>query len=74
MLLLIGCPFGAVHTFIPLYIQASEIDLNPGLFYTIAAISSFCARSVIGSRSDRYGRGILALHYLVCSIDSNYRK
>ncbi len=65
-LLLIGCPFGAVHTFIPLYIQASNIDLNPGLFYTIAAISSFCARSVIGSRSDRYGRGIFIALSLCC--------
>jgi MFS family permease len=66
ILLLIGCPFGAVHTFIPLYIQASKIDLNPGLFYTIAAISSFCARSVIGSRSDRYGRGIFIALSLCC--------
>jgi MFS family permease len=68
VLLLIGFPFGAVHTFIPLYIQASNIDinLNPGLFYTIAAISSFCSRSVIGSRSDRYGRGIFIAGSLCC--------
>jgi MFS family permease len=65
-LLLIGFPFGAVHTFIPLYIQASKIDFNPGLFYTIAAISSFCSRSVIGSRSDRYGRGIFIAGSLCC--------
>lgn len=65
-LLLIGFPFGAVHTFIPLYIQSAQIDFNPGLFYTIAAISSFCARSVIGSRSDRYGRGIFIAGSLCC--------
>ncbi len=65
-LLLIGFPFGAVHTFIPLYIQAAQIDFNPGLFYTIAAISSFCSRSVIGSRSDRYGRGIFIAGSLCC--------
>jgi MFS family permease len=58
VLLLIGFPFGALHTFIPLYIQASNIDFNPGLFYTIAAMSSFSARLIIGSKSDRYGRGI----------------
>jgi MFS family permease len=68
VLLLIGFPFGAVHTFIPLYIEASNIDinLNPGLFYTIAAISSFCSRSVIGGRSDRYGRGIFIAGSLCC--------
>jgi MFS family permease len=65
-LLLIGFPFGAVHTFIPLYINASKIDFNPGLFYTIAAISSFCSRSVIGGRSDRYGRGIFIAGSLCC--------
>jgi MFS family permease len=65
-LLLIGFPFGAVHTFIPLYIQAAQIDFNPGLFYTIAAISSFCSRSVIGSRSDLYGRGIFIAGSLCC--------
>jgi MFS family permease len=66
VLLLIGFPFGAIHTFIPLYIQTSHIDFNPGLFYTIAAIASFCARSVIGSRSDRYGRGIFIAGSLCC--------
>ncbi len=58
VLLLIGFPFGAIHTFIPLYIQSTQIDFNPGLFYTISAIASFSARSFIGSGSDRYGRGI----------------
>jgi MFS family permease len=66
ILLLIGFPFGAIHTFIPLYIQASHINFNPGLFYTIAAIASFSARSVIGSRSDRYGRGIFIAGSLCC--------
>ncbi len=66
VLLLIGFPFGAIHTFIPLYIKASQIDFNPGLFYTIAAMASFSARSVIGSRSDRYGRGIFIAGSLCC--------
>jgi MFS family permease len=66
VLLLIGFPFGAVHTFIPLYIQASRIDFNPGLFYTIAAIASFSARSLIGGRSDRYGRGVFIAGSLCC--------
>jgi MFS family permease len=66
VLLLIGFPFGAIHTFLPLYISSIQIDFNPGLFYTIAAISSFCARSLIGSRSDRYGRGIFIAGSLCC--------
>jgi MFS family permease len=66
VLLLIGFPFGAIHTFIPLYIKAIQIDFNPGLFYTIAAMASFGARSVIGSRSDRYGRGIFIAGSLCC--------
>jgi MFS family permease len=66
VLLLIGFPFGAIHTFIPLYIQTTRIDFNPGLFYTIAAIGSFCARSLIGSRSDRYGRGVFIAGSLCC--------
>jgi MFS family permease len=66
VLLLIGFPFGAIHTFLPLYIQSIQIDFNPGLFYTIAAISSFSARSVIGTRSDRYGRGIFIAGSLCC--------
>ena len=66
ILLLIGFPFGAIHTFMPLYIEASHINFNPGLFYTIAAIASFSARSVIGSRSDQYGRGIFIAGSLCC--------
>jgi MFS family permease len=66
VLLLIGFPFGAIHTFLPLYIQTLHVDFNPGLFYTIAAISSFSARSVIGSRSDRYGRGVFIAGSLCC--------
>jgi MFS family permease len=58
VLLLVGFPFGAIHTFVPLYIQSTHLDFNPGLFYTIAAMASFCSRSVIGSKSDRYGRSI----------------
>jgi MFS family permease len=66
VLLLIGFPFGAIHTFVPLYIQSTQIDFNPGLFYTIAAIASFCSRSVIGSKSDQYGRGIFIAGSVCC--------
>ncbi|WP_373543582.1 MFS transporter [Chamaesiphon sp.] len=66
VLMLIGFPFGAIHTFLPLYIQSIQIDFNPGLFYTISAIASFSARSLIGSRSDRYGRGVFIAGSLCC--------
>jgi MFS family permease len=66
VLLLIGFPFGAIHTFVPLYIQSTHIEFNPGLFYTIAAIASFCSRSVIGSKSDQYGRGIFIAGSVCC--------
>jgi MFS family permease len=66
VLLLIGFPFGAIHTFVPLYIEELNVGFNPGLFYTIAAIASFSARSVIGSRSDRYGRGVFIAGSLCC--------
>jgi MFS family permease len=66
VLLLIGFPFGAIHTFVPLYIQTLQVGFNPGLFYTIAALASFSARSVIGSRSDRHGRGVFIAGSLCC--------
>ncbi len=58
VLLLVGFPFGALHTFVPLHINSSKVDLNPGWFYTAAALSSFSARLFLGKATDRYGRGI----------------
>lgn len=58
MLFLIGFPFGALHTFMPLYLKELGNPLNPGLFYTVAAIASFMARFLFGRMTDRYGRGI----------------
>ena len=66
ILLLIGFPFGAIHTFMALYIQVSHINFNPGLFFTIAAMASFCVRAVISSKSDRYGRGMFIAAGLCC--------
>jgi MFS family permease len=66
VLLLVGFPFGAIHTFVPLYIQSTQIDFNPGLFYTIAAMASFSSRSVIGTKSDRYGRGVFIAGSVCC--------
>ncbi|MGG6268572.1 MFS transporter [Leptolyngbya sp. AN03gr2] len=56
-MLLVGIAFGAIATFVPLHIKASNVGLNSGLFYTAAAVMSFITRFVSGKASDRYGRG-----------------
>jgi MFS family permease len=58
IMLIVGLVFGTLSTFIPLYIRETGVDLNPGLFYTAAAISSFSTRMVTGKASDRWGRGL----------------
>ncbi len=57
VLSLIGVAFGTLAIFVPLYIQETGIPLNPGLFYTAAAIAGFLARLTVGGASDRLGRG-----------------
>ena len=59
VLLLVGLTFGTLSTFVPLFIKSVGVDLNPGLFYTATAISSFSVRLIGGRASDRYGRGLL---------------
>ncbi|KAM3103004.1 MFS transporter [Phormidesmis sp. 146-12] len=65
-MLLIGLAFGTIVTFIPLYIDAADVDLNSGLFYTAAAVTSFVVRFVTGRASDHYGRGIFITIGLSC--------
>ncbi|MGD1936445.1 MAG: MFS transporter [Cyanophyceae cyanobacterium] len=70
VMLAIGLVFGILSTFIPLFIKSTGLNLIPGLFYTAAAIASFCARFWVGKRSDRYGRGIFISISLVCYLVS----
>ncbi|AKG23517.1 MFS transporter [Calothrix sp. 336/3] len=65
LMLLVGLALGALHTFVPLYIKSANIDLNPGLFYTAAAIASFSVRLFTGRASDRLGRGLFVTIGLV---------
>jgi MFS family permease len=65
VLLLVGFPFGALHTFVPLYIKSSAVALNPGWFYTAAALASFSARLFLGKATDRYGRGVFIAGSLI---------
>ncbi|MBD2337053.1 MFS transporter [Calothrix sp. FACHB-156] len=65
IMLMIGLAFGALHTFVPLFIKAARVDLNPGLFYTFGALASFSVRFFTGKASDRYGRGLFITLSLV---------
>jgi MFS family permease len=65
VLFLLGFPFGALHTFMPLYLKSLGNVLNPGVFYTVAALASFCARFLFGQLTDRYGRGIFIFFSLL---------
>jgi MFS family permease len=70
VMLMVGLVFGTLATFLPLYIRAVEIDFNPGLFYAIAAITSFISRLYTGRASDRLGRGIFISGSLLCYLIS----
>lgn len=65
VLLMVGLAFGTLSTFVPLFIRSAGVDLNAGLFYTAAAISSFSVRLITGRASDRYGRGLFVTISLV---------
>ena len=68
VLLLVGLVFGTLSTFMPLFIQETKANLNPGLFYSTAAIASFSMRVVTGRASDKYGRGLFISGGLICYI------
>ena len=65
ILLMIGLLFGSLITFLPLYIEESNVDFNAGLFYAFAACASFIARVFVGKASDRVGRGLFITGSLV---------
>jgi MFS family permease len=66
LLLIIGLTLGNLHTFVTLFIKSTEVDLNPGLFYTVVAIASFCSRLFCGKASDKFGRGLFITSSLIC--------
>lgn len=65
VMLLIGLAFGTLSTFVPLFIKEAKVDLNAGLFYTAAALTSFSIRLFAGRASDRYGRGLFITGSLI---------
>lgn len=66
VMLLVGLVFGAMATFVALYIRETQVDFNAGWFYAAAAMSSFCIRFITGKASDRFGRGVFITASLVC--------
>ncbi len=66
ILLSIGLLFGTLITFLPLFLEESNLGLNAGLFYTISAIASFSSRIFSGQASDRYGRGLFISGAILC--------
>ena len=66
VLLVVGLVFGTLSTFMPLFIQETKANLNPGLFYSTAAIASFGIRLITGRASDKYGRGLFISGGLIC--------
>jgi MFS family permease len=65
IMLIVGLAFGALHTFIPLFIKSTGVNLNAGLFYTAGAVASFGIRIFTGKASDRLGRGLFITLSLV---------
>ena len=65
VLLLSGITLGSLHTFISLFIKSTGVDLNAGLFFTAAAVSSFSCRLLTGKASDQYGRGLFVTISLI---------
>lgn len=66
ILLLDGLLFGTQVTFLPLFMEAINIPLSAGLFYSAAAIASFSSRVFVGKASDKYGRGLFITLSLIC--------
>jgi len=68
VMLLVGLSVGAVHTFVSLFLKSTDVDFNGGLFFTVAAISSFSIRVFAGKASDRLGRGLFITFGIFCYV------
>ncbi|MGL6283057.1 MAG: MFS transporter [Microcoleaceae cyanobacterium] len=68
VMFMLGLIFGSFIIFLPLFIKSIDTQFNPGLFYSVAAISSFAVRLCSGKASDKYGRGIFITIGLLCYV------
>ncbi len=69
-MLAVGLAFGVLSVYLPLFIHQMRLDVNVGLFYTMAAIASFSIRLVAGRASDRLGRGLFITFGMLCYVMS----
>lgn len=59
--------FGAVVSFLPLFVQAHDLG-NPGLFFTVYAIVVVASRPVAGRLADRFGRAPVIVPGMACIV------
>lgn len=64
ILALTAMTYGSIVAFLPIYAAKQGID-NPGLFFTVYAITLLVARGFTGQLSDRYGRAAVIAPGLV---------
>ena len=58
--------FGAIIAFLPSISQARDLG-NPGIFYTVLALTMLVVRSLSGYLSDLIGRKLVIVPALICS-------
>jgi MFS family permease len=66
----VGIAFGVLSVYLPLFVKELHLNMNVGLFYTMAAVASFSTRIFAGKASDRIGRGLFITFGLVCYLVS----
>jgi MFS family permease len=66
MMFAVGLAFGILSVYLPLFVKQQQLPMNAGLFYTMAALSSFGSRLVAGKASDRLGRGLFITGGALC--------
>jgi len=59
--------FGAVVSFLPLFVQAHNLG-NPGLFFTVYSIIVVASRPIAGRMADRFGRATVIVPGMACLV------
>lgn len=59
--------FGAVVSFLPLFVQAHQLG-NPGIFFTVYSAIVVASRPVSGRMADRFGRSTVIIPGMMCLV------